>query len=268
MKYSILIPTHPEKFNYAVQALNSFKTYVTNADIFFIFSNENDYQVFRGLTPNHFNHIIIHENGANIISIKKMFGALAIFNMGYDYVGILDSEILFVKNTDLSELKKIFDSKIIKTNTSTNGPRLIKKSAEILGYGNEIEKISKNYTEYWGFNEITIYEKNSFIEFLNWLQQLETYDTILNDSEYFECFLYTIWLLINKDFKTINLLPERKFVYGIIDHNFDDVEISNVYKSFMDANIYHEKIDEMKVRFSVDRAENKNLYHSLYWEVK
>jgi hypothetical protein len=202
------------------------------------------------------------------ISIKKMFGGLSIFEIGYDYIGILDSEILFVKEFDLDELKNCYDKKIIKTNTTLDGGRLIKKSAEILGYSEEISKVSKNYTEFWGFNEITIYEKNNFQEFLTWLKGLETYETIINDSEYFECFLYTIWLIVNKGFTTENYIPNRKFVYGILDHNFYDVDISKKYESIMDANVNHHELNHMKIRFCVDREQNKNIYLEKYWEVK
>jgi hypothetical protein len=270
MRYAILIPTHPPKFYYAVNALNSFVNFVKNGDLFFIFSNEGDYLNFKSLTNQHFNYLIISENSnfGNVISIKKMFGGLKIFEQGYDYVGVLDSEILFVKDFDMSELESCFNKKIIKANTTLDGGRLIKKSAEILGYGEKISKISKNYTEFWGFNEITIYEKNSFIEFLNWLQSIGTYNEILNDGEYFECFLYTIWLIVNKGFITENYLPNRKFVYGILDHNFYDIGISKIYNSIMDANVNHSDVESMKIRFCVDREINSGLYLEKYWEVK
>lgn len=264
---AIVIPVHKDKFDRAIKVTETFNKFVTNGDLFLVFSNEDELNYLKTITNEKFNSIVIdNDKIPNIITYKKFFGVNYVFNKNYDYIGIVDCETEFVKQLDLSEIQDIYKSKIFKTNTSSNGGRIVKKCADALEYTDIVSQITDNYSQYWWFNDLCVYEKGTFTEFYESILTSKNYNMIMSDSEYFDYFLYSIWLLVNKDFKLKNYMPHKKFVYGILEHNFYDDEISYSYKSMLDANQNHANIPFIKILFNVDRYQLKHIYLDNYHE--
>ena len=197
MKYGIVIPVHPPKFTEGLIALSSYNNVFKDRDLYFIFSNSGDVDGFRQFTNMNFKYFIADgtNNYHNTITYKKFYGMNKLFTLGYDYVLILDSETEFLKEIDVTEIKQIFNTKILKSNTSRDGGRLMRKCAEMLNITDIISKKTNDFTEYWWYNEVGIYEKDSFLEFYDYLIKTGNHSTMLNDTEYFDYMLYSIWLL-------------------------------------------------------------------------
>ena len=144
----------------------------------------------------------------------------------------------------------------------------MRKCEQMLNITDIISKKTNDFTEYWWYNEVGIYEKDSFLEFYDYLIKTGNHSTMLNDTEYFDYMLYSIWLLAFKDFKSVNLLPNRKFVYGGVEDSFHDNTISYAYRFMEDANKNHKDIPHIKIRVNIDRGNNENLYQTVYGEIK
>ena len=242
-KTTTIIPIYQPHFGYGINLLDSFREHSSD-DIFFVFSNSEEARVFSTLTDKKYDSIILDQelvNSGSIITVKKLFGLKEIFER-YDYIGVLDSEIKFVRNIDTDIVyKEIFDSKILKVNNSLKGGEVIKNTAEKMKLiNNEILiQETNNFSQYWWFNEIHVYEKNTFFRFYEYLSKLDNYHEIMNDWWCFDFILYGIWLITNEGFKTKNMMPETTFEWGALEHNNSN-EVSNKFNSHLDHNM---KID-------------------------
>jgi hypothetical protein len=131
-KTTTIIPIHPPKYEDGVLLLESFHTFI-KGDLWFIFSTEEDYLLFKHLTPLEFKHLILNNEYAsykNVINGKKLFGVEEMFNRGYDYVGVFDSEVQFVKTFNTDDVYPyIFNSNKFKANYTKEVPYIIKDCA-------------------------------------------------------------------------------------------------------------------------------------------
>lgn len=251
-KSCTLIPIHRPKFNYALTCLSSFVKYSKN-DIYFIFSNQMEFNEFNNLTNIKFGYIILPENLINYrnqITTKKFYG-LEYLVKNYEYVGVFDCEVEFIRDFDSDLIyEDIFMLKTLKSNTSDNGGNLIRKCAEFMKLSDNEQLINEtqNYTQYWWFNEIPVYETSSFIKFLVWLRTNVNYNTILNEWACFDFLLYSIWLICFNNFTIKNFINNKKFWWGAIESNKDDV-VSNEFNSYWDRN------------FNTTNVKNKLIIH-------
>jgi len=218
-KSCFVIPVHEPKFEFAIPLVLSYNSYYNDGDIFFVFSNEHEKNLFENQLNNKdvkYNSIIFTGNQQHwIVTQKKWFGIDYIFNhYDYDYVGAVDAEVMFLryldynkifyektidnfifytyvndiffpftyiellkifKKTDQDKIKKIiFDDKTEKIN-STN-------SDIILDYAEQIFKVDLLNTKNFWFNDIPVYERNTFGHFINYLKIDITNGTI-NDMQ-------------------------------------------------------------------------------------
>jgi len=256
MKTATIVPIYPPDYNYALNLLQTFNQH-SNNDFYFVFSNIGEYELFDSLTDIPYKYIIVNQEllskyPNNIINIKKFYGINEIIEE-YDYVGVFDSETIFVKefNSDLI-YPKIFNDGVLKSNISTTS-WLIKKSAELMGLvDNEILKEqTENYRYYWWFNEICVYEKNTFIEFMEYMNTHPNSQHILNDKDCFDYILYGIWLICFNGFTVKKYFTDRVFVDGAIEHNNEDA-VSIEFNSYIDRNTNHVISENIKAIIQLD----------------
>lgn len=256
MRTATIVPIYPNDYQYALNLLNTFNIHSSN-DLYFIFSNTEDYELFQSKTDLPYKHIIVDEElilkyPKNIINIKKFYGMQEIIEQ-YDYVGIFDSETIFVKKFDTDEIyPKIFNDKILKSNISTTS-RLIRKSAELMGLvdNERLKEQTEDYRYYWWFNEICVYERESFIDFMKYIHSIPTSQAILNERDCFDYILYGIWLICFRDFSIKKYFTDRVFIDGAIEHNNEDV-ISIEFNSHIDHNKNHEISNNIKAIIQLD----------------
>ena len=106
-KYCTIITTHTPKFKYAIKFLETFYKYsVEDHDIYFIFTNEQEYEAFSKLSPYPFYGLILSEelrDCQSIVNVKKYY-ALNILVNKYDYIGTYDCETEIVKKVNLNHI--------------------------------------------------------------------------------------------------------------------------------------------------------------------
>jgi hypothetical protein len=256
MRTSTIIPTFPPHFGFTVDLLNSYNKF-SNNDIYLIFTNQHEYELFKPITNIPYNYLITNDEVIskypnNTINIKKFFGLDNIIHQ-YDYVGIFDSETLFIREFDSDIIyPTIFSKKILKSNM-TSCDSLIKKSAEMMGLvdNQKLKDQTENYTYYWWFNEICVYEQKTYFEFKKYLNSLPNVDQILNERDCFDYILYGIWLICFTDFNIKKYLTHKLFPYGALEHNSDDM-ISKEFASYMDHNQNYNSSDTIKAIIQLD----------------
>jgi hypothetical protein len=252
-----IIPIHPPKYPNGIKLLESFHLYVVS-DIWFIFSNQTDYLLFRDLTTLDFNYLLLSEeykSYGNIINAKKLFGVEEMFKLGYRYVGVFDSEVEFVKPFDTNTIySDIFNSNKFKANYTNDASHIIKECAIAmkLDTNQRLIDLTKNFSVYWWFNDICVYEKNTFAEFIDWYKKHPNFTILRDDYLYFEYLIYSIWLICFKNFDVELLCSNMVFYIGAIETNQNDI-VSNIFKSAADANKNHKEIEHIKVLIQIDK---------------
>jgi hypothetical protein len=263
-KVCTLIPIHRAKFDYGLNALKSYHTHNLKEDLYFVFSNEDEYREFSNETTVPFLSIIMPLGmfiDNNPITKKKLFGLNYLFGKGYDLVGVLDADILFVDSFDPRDVyADISNRKYFKSNISSFGGNLIKHIATKMEIENDPNLLSQtlNYTQYWWFNDIPVYEKHLYLEFYQWLVALKNYEYIAEDWWCFDYLLYSIWLIVYKDYKLQVMDPTNLYNWGAIEDNLNSKELSFKFKSYADAYSLPDKLEHIKVQLHVDRLHLNN----------
>ena len=246
MNTAIIIPTHAPKFYYTDNLLKSIYKHKIKTYVFLIFSNYFDFFIFSLFYPgNKFRKIIMPSSELKIKGIvnqKKFYGLNVIFTSYPDikYVASIDCESVLNKSFNVYEkFEQIFKSGYVKANKSLKGGETIKNLAELLSpsinYKN-LEKKTEDFSLYWWFNELCIYERITFLDFYNWYLKLKNYKYLISNYWCFDYLLYTIFL-IDKDLFKIKLITSQHkfFEYGALEQNFDN-KISSVFQSAIDRN--------------------------------
>jgi len=256
-----VIPVHPPKFGYAMEAVKTWNKY-SNNDLYFIFSYPDDEVLFRKNIEGQYNTLVLPQelvHYKNPITVKKLWGVSQLID-AYDYVGVFDAEIKIVKPFNTDEIyPEIFQTKELKCNAcmpSVDGGAVVKNNSLTMGIaGNEnLIRETENFKWYWWFNEICVYESATFDEFMTFLKNSGGLEIYYNEYWCFDYLLYGIWLLAFKNFKTKKFFPDKKFGFGAIEHNqFNVGNISDEFKSYMDSNMHPERHDHIKVQFHMDR---------------
>lgn len=258
-----LVPIHPPKFNYAYNLLDS---HIANCNdsLYFIFTNEFEKNLFLKYLPvdkiNKFSSIILDQsliNYKNIITVKKFYG-IDILSKTYQYIAIFDSETLFVKPmNNYLVYEQIDKSRIFKGNKRESTSHL-KDLARYMGYdqNEKLIKETENFTQYWWFNEICVYESENFKEFYDWYKAHKNYELMQNKFECFDYLIYSIWLICNKEYYIKKYMPNIICKGAMIETNYSDDATSYAFESFQDRNINHQSIPHIKVQIMIDRDIN------------
>ena len=258
-----VVPIHPPKYRWAIKFLDAYKKYATTGELYFVFSSQADLDIFKKhhSREKKFKHIIVEEklpsdNAQIKATFKKLYAINKLAEQGYKYVGVLDCDSVIVRQYDSDKIyHDIYHSKIIKTNLSTGGSNIIKLALE-KAYLLDDPKLIDIKEQYMWFNDICVFEKDTFIEFYYWLKQHDNFKEIQNTAICFDYIIYSLWLVANKDFKFKLMDDEYIYPYGAIEHNFDDDDLSYKFKSSADANRNWKNIDHIKVLIHLDRSKN------------
>ena len=261
MNTATIIPVHPPKFPCAKVALETWKKYCSTP-LYFVLSNEEDLSLLKDFLKEDFEYLVIPENlrhYRNPITVKKFYGVSQLVEK-YDYVGVFDSEMKVVKPFDTDEIYKlIWNKREFKCNQcwgDVNGGALLHGNAKTLNWDkNEILLHElENWKWYFWFNEICVYEKETFKEFFCVLNCMPEIETIYNEYWCFDYNIYGMWLIAYEQFKCKKLFPDRQFGFGAVEHNqFNFGGVTEAFMSYMDSNMNHENYEHIKVQFHYDR---------------
>ena len=267
-KSCFLAPIHLPKFNEGSKLIESYNRHFDDDHIYLIFSSEEDEKQFKIKNKKLKYRSIVNKRPVSygIITQKKYSGLIEIFKQDeFDKVGVIDVDSLFFKNVDYDTL---FESRITENKVYAN---LIQqryynlteplkffsnsdkqKLCDILTYGihgSEFNGTTMNV--FFWFNDIPVYDKTNFIDFLNYINYEENW--IEMNSQDFDYILYGFYLLLKKSaqLKILNfdysaIYCKTSFIESqeLINHNI----FQSVYSSYNPMWIKNE-INTMKNTF-------------------
>lgn len=210
-KVTFLMPIIPKDFHYAKDFLESFKYHKLNkqADFYFVFSNIDD----KNACKTKYNSIILPENlkdlgrDQGIINVKKFYGVYELKDK-YDYVIVIDSESLIIKNIDLLEVcNRFFDNKTLWGILQNHNTQPIDYIKEIVaassGLFDKKEELINLNLDFW-FQNPCIY-KSSTIE--NFFEKTNLKENLTKLTFWhFDYYIYMFYLYLYHEFKPQNLI--------------------------------------------------------------
>lgn len=226
MKKNIfVVPTYEVHFEHAYKLRDSFNKFNLNSDLLFVLSNQYEFELFKEdntlkcFYPDNCTRGVDYRG---IITIKKLLGVEASYKLGYDYAIALDCETIFTKDFDaFNASKSLSENKKIYSITTKHHILIdINKSASIFFDEMEQEKlrkITKNFTEYFWFNNLAFYDLSFFDKFMHKMYNKNANDFYCRmSSAHFDHIIYIYYCLLYEDYEIINLnekinLPLKPF---------------------------------------------------------
>lgn len=271
MSSCIMAPIHSGRghFDYGLRYVKSYNEYFADNNVFLVFSNNEEKENYKKISQNlKYRSIVCTEQlyCTKPISQKKIFGVNYIFNnTEFDKVGVTDVDVVFIKSLNYDELfQKSVDKKVIYVSKSSNKgiiEKVGREAAKIFFSPQDykkLEEITENFSLYFWFNDIPIYEKKYFKEFLSYIN----YDKKVKELLYttFDYILY-IWYLLLKDLV-----------------KFDHIEVNNIRaqiqdkgsfleaQQYIDENFFKEAFMKYKPMWIVNQIED-NLMPNVFMKL-
>ena len=242
---AFIIPIHPPHYHFIYPLID--KIYQTSfiIDIYLVFSNEQDYNLF--IYKDKIKHIIIPQIETNNIVTFKKFYALEKLkdDLQYDYFIVCDSEITivpenFTETNILNKINKIYENKIVYAGEQPNNTdfmNIIKHSANLICNESESEKITKNYTMYYWWSDLPVYKREYLADFFSKID----YSNIV--WYHFDHIIYLNYLILYHEFDIIDmtrLINHWSFeLYNPIDHHVQSLKSNKYGFSFITNKIYN-----------------------------
>jgi hypothetical protein len=238
--------THEPKFNYSIPALKSYNKFFNDDHIYIVFSSEHDKDIFTSLAGDiPFRPLIYDskkEGDPYIIMGKTIFGIREVFNNSeFDKIALIDSEVLFYRHMDYDKLfTEHLNSKTVYANRIL--PSIPKQYCLIGSYNFfnledqiKIKNVLLHDELFFFFNNIPIYSKEHFYNFLNYIN----YDQSKAKFNFhtFVYMIYTYYLII-KDCINIEILNYKGNNYyhdmGILEWQakYDQNMFNEIFNSY------------------------------------
>jgi hypothetical protein len=190
---------------------------------------------------------------AAIINAKKYYGLLQLANQ-HDYIAVFDAETLFIKDADLEKIyTEIGSSTTYRANKSKKGGEIIFRIATILGLQENEDLIlqTENFTLYWWFNEIPVYDTKAFLEFWEWIEINKLKEKILEDYWCFDFLAYSVWCICFKAHTIIKVLDDE-FIWGAVESTQLKLYLSDLNEKFSSYWAVDSPIDKTILLFHQD----------------
>lgn len=232
-----VVPVHPPKFSFLVDLLKTHNINKISEEVIVVFSSEQDKLQFKQENPGLIYDCCVYNNViACVITEKKFFGLKYAFNKGYKYAACIDAECDFIKSLNISkafehwfERKKIFAT---LTNTSDLHNIAASTSKFFPNQEDKYLKISRNNKAYFWFNDIPIYEKDSFYECLKYIDY-DNKKKIFRKCDW-DFLIYGYFLLLHKGFELDILSVNEKEIYTSYGFMESQSEInSDIFKKIL-----------------------------------
>jgi hypothetical protein len=213
---ALIIPIHPKHYHFIYNLIDiTNQNPENNIDIFLIFSDEQDYNMFN--KKDFIKKIILPPTNTNsIVTYKKFYALENLKNEAkYDYFIVCDAEISIIpenfnRTNILNKINKIYENKLIYGGNTNQPYGIIKDSASIFINNNdldELKNITNNFTLYYWWSDLPVYKREHVTDFFNKI----CYDNI--SWNHFDHKIYLNYLILYHKFNILNLSK-------LINHNF------------------------------------------------
>lgn len=152
---------------------------------------------------------VVIANRNNIVSTKKFYGVKKYYKE-YSYIGVIDDDVLFVKEFDpFAILEEIWNTKscFYKTDTIAFKRHLdLYICAVACGLENNLilKKETNNFRSNIWFNDIPVYKSSNVEEFFNWMENTvllnnkTIFENVKSNVACFDYYIYWYWLIVYK----------------------------------------------------------------------
>lgn len=201
MKICFLMPTYLPHFDRAISFLESHKKNKLDqqSDVCFVFSNKQEESDFEKLSYSKSYHSIVLPSHLirgrdSIIGVKKIYALNKIYQ-NYQYIIMLDSESLIIKNIDLLKMcEEFYRNKVLYGNQALANPALVNGCLEPFTQCKNLKSINKEL--YLWFNQICIY-KSEFVPHFFEITNINEFSLKYMNFEYY---IYMFYLLLYRNF--------------------------------------------------------------------
>jgi len=231
---ALIIPIHPKHYNFIYDLIDiTTKNPENNIDIFLIFSNEQDYNIFN--KKDFIKKIILPPINTNFIVTYKKFYALENLKneAKYDYFIVCDAEISIIpenfnRTNILNKINKIYENKLIYAGEVSHESirRIIKDSASI--FINDVDKlknITNNFQLYYWWSDLPVYKREHLTDFFNKI----CYDNLI--CYHFDHKTYLNYLILYHEFNILNLSNLINHRWSLESYNTNNKETLNILKN-------------------------------------
>lgn len=218
-------PIHRVKYKQGVQLFKSALKYEKEKEICFIYTNEEektDFEIYckkkTGRTPWGLVCTMPLDGCKCPVTVKKYFGIKQLMNKA-DYIATIDAETIFARQFDSYELmQEVYLSPLLGNTSDAGGRKVFLQCVNELDLEDSqiLRDATNNYTLYWWFNEIPVYDMKTINEFFEWLDKYDYIDKIYSCWSCFDYFVYGIWLILYKNYK-IKKIDEKRD-YGLVEY--------------------------------------------------
>lgn len=215
---TFLIPIYPPHYVDIKVFLESFYkfNYKTQADIWFIFSNQEEKELFGEWK----NSLILPDYLAQVpdrqqINIKKFYGLMQLQER-YEYIIIIDAESELIKNIDLQTLCDTYykEKKLYGNKTLYNTYPVINESLSFFKDNPDINTI--NLELYLWFNQLCIYKTDMLSHFFTVTDIQHTLQDVPVLA--FDYYIFMFYLILYQNFTIIDL--ECTAPWSMLESNY------------------------------------------------
>ena len=238
-KVALCIPIHPKHYNYIYNLIDlTNQNHDNNIDIFLIFSNENDYNIFN--KKDFIKKIILPPNTrrSSIVTRKKFYCLEILKNEEkYDYFIVCDAEITIIpenfnRNNILNKINKIYQNKLIYAGSTkyqhVRNERIIKESASVFINNEDVNKlknITNNFKLYYWWSDLPIYKREHLTDFFSKI----CYDNII--WHHFDHIIYLNYLILYHNFNILNVSDLIRGPRSLESYNTNDKKHLSILKN-------------------------------------
>ena len=232
---ALIIPIHPKHYNLIYNLIDiTSKKSENNIDIFLIFSNEYDYNIFD--KKDFIKKIILPPtNTNNIVTYKKFYALETLKNQAkYDYFIVCDAEITIIpenfnRTNILNKINKIYENKLVYAGKVDNNQveRIIKDSASIFINNDvdELKNITYNFQLYYWWSDLPVYKREHLTDFFSKI----CYNNI--DWYHFDHKIYLNYLILYHKFNILNISNLINHYWSLESYNTNNKKNLSILKN-------------------------------------
>lgn len=273
-KAAFICPLYDMKnhFDLALNLYRSKLEYEIDADMIFIFSNEEHKDKFAQRLKDELGvGDMLYNIMPDKLSVykakavtKKLYG-LKTFMNEYDYIIMTDCEAVFIKHFDAGKLaEEIWNSRnMLASNISPDGFFIMRKCYKTMGlyYNKKLRKALGGFTYNFWFNDLQVYKCSYLCGFFDWLKNFDI-EKICNTWDCFEFYVFYAYLCLVHDMQI------KKYHYicmGGINEYMDIFSTEKQKRILEDMGLHwtsskEDVSDQIVMRFHLDRSKESGGY--------
>lgn len=267
---AFVIPVHSPRFrDFGVPVVQSYNDYFEDNDLFVVFSDSEEATEFASMAGDlRYTPVVCDEQYTctKPITQKKFFGVNYVYNnTDKEYVAAIDADCLFIAHKDYSAMFADWFNKKTLFGTTSNNHSIIHnvgRATAKLFFSREdvtrLEELTENFTCYHWFNEIPVYNRETFMAFMEYID----YHNNKHKLEYitFDYMMYSFFMLANGHFRLekVNTKPHDGGSLLEAQKLFEPAFFEDVFKHYspmwIKNPIGHEHMKNVFIRFHTDRG--------------